>query len=142
MLRPLPGADQRCGFEAIHFRHFHIEEDSCKIVVEKEAQSLDAGVGLHQLMVGTFEDRLETEQIPRIVIHQENFRLVGRIGGKVGLRLWFLRPRNHASAPTPRKPSLASSWPRATQTRNTVRRGSRSAGFGMYAESPAPLTRP
>src|SRR5579872_5681516 len=131
MLGPLAGPDERGGFKAIHLRHFHIEEDGRKIVVEKKAQSLNTGVSLDQIMVGALEDRLETEQVSRIVIHQENLGLVGKVGGRVGLGFRFPCCSNHASAPTPRKAFLASSWPRAIHTRSTEKSCSRSTGFGI-----------
>ena len=72
MLRPGACADERRGLEAVHLGHVDVEEDDREIAAEQALERLPARGRHDEVLADIDEDRLEGDQLPRIVVDDED----------------------------------------------------------------------
>jgi hypothetical protein len=87
MPRLLPLADEASGLEAVHFRHFDIQEYHGKVVGQEPLQRLTPRLGLDEILPQPLKHGLERDQIGRLVVYQEDVDTVGLSVGRSGGRL-------------------------------------------------------
>ncbi|MNF89551.1 hypothetical protein D3C84_720810 [compost metagenome] len=66
--------DQGGGFDAIHFRHLHIEQDYREIALQQQAQRFAAGACRGDVQLHVADHRSQRGELGRIVIHQQHSR--------------------------------------------------------------------
>ena len=86
-----PAADQLGELEAVHLRHVHVQQNDREIASQQALERLPTGGGLDDVLAQFRQDRLMGQQVARLVVHQENVRLLrrtrrGRQGGIVAAR--------------------------------------------------------
>src|ERR1051325_10633790 len=84
----LAGTNQLRGLEAIHLRHFDVEQNCGEIVFQEIAECFGTGVREDQILPERFERGLERDQIFRGVVHHQDLdailaQLVGDVGWPV-----------------------------------------------------------
>jgi hypothetical protein len=76
--RPLP--DQLRGFEAVHARHSHVEQDHGEVLLQQLPQGIWAGGRLDHVLAQRGQDGSEREPFRRVIVDEEDvdLRLDGR----------------------------------------------------------------
>lgn len=65
-------ADHRRQFEAIHFRHAHVHQHDGDVVLQKTRQRILPRIRFEQVLSKITEDRFVTQQLGRLVVHQQD----------------------------------------------------------------------
>ena len=68
-------ADHRGELEPVEIRHAHIDQHDSDVVLEQLLESLIGRTRLDQVLAKLAEDHLVAEQLPRLVIDQQNIDL-------------------------------------------------------------------
>jgi hypothetical protein len=88
---PLPIADERSGLEAVHPGHPHVEQDDGEVLPEQPPQRLTARLRGHDVDVERQQDRLQRDELVRVVVDDQHGRAFDRGVGEA----------SHASAAEP-----------------------------------------
>ena len=79
MLRLAPLPDEGGGFEAVHDRHVHVQEDEREIVAQQLAQGVLAQSALDDVEGRVVQEAFQGQQLLGQVVHQEDVHLVFRL---------------------------------------------------------------
>ncbi len=116
------------SLEAVHLRHFDVQEDDREIVSQQPLQRLASGFGANQVLAEPLQHRLQRHQVGGLIVDEENVdAVVGQsLSGAAGQRVSPVGfnhsvahiegiSRDHSfAAPLPRRPAYRYSHTRSS----------------------------